>query len=504
MRSIGHSDPNPIEMDAAGNSRSLGALSTSAPPADRTIRKKAILIFCLLMFCYAYVHQRSGWNQNSRLDLLHAIFVHKTLTIDAYHENTGDKSIHNGHYYSDKAPGIVVLALPAFALSAGLLRVLDVDIDSPEGWLISDWITTALSVGLIAAAGGAAIFLLLSKIVPPSCAMLTTLAAFLGSLPFPYATMLFSHAAVIGLLSIALWAIADDAFLIRHHLSDQSKIQNPKSKIDSTFNWRQRHILAGLCCGFAIASEFPAAISAGGILALSLLQSFKRGTLLMLAAIPPMLLVPTYNWVCFGHPSAFGYHLLAEQGFQAMNKGLFGITWPPKPEAAYLLLVSQQRGLFFWSPVMLLAFWGLLPFWKASGQVFLVAAAVVGIQVIAMAGYYMPGGGAALGPRHLAPMLPFLLLFVAYGFVSCQTIGMLLGYVSIGLTSMATALDAMPSEKVTHLIATHYLPRFFNGSFQRTISSSLGLPSDLSFWILMLCSFGLFVFVWLGCTRSKP
>src|SRR4026208_2023995 len=105
MRSIRHSDPRPVAGDAVG-------LSTPAPQADRSIRKQAILIFCLLMFCYSYVHQRPGWNQNSRLDLLHAIFVHKTLKIDAYHENTGDKSIHNGHYYSDKAPGIVVLALP--------------------------------------------------------------------------------------------------------------------------------------------------------------------------------------------------------------------------------------------------------------------------------------------------------------------------------------------------------------------------------------------------------
>jgi len=76
-----------------------------------------------------------GWNQNSRLDLLHALFVQKTFKIDQYHENTGDKSVHDGHYYSDKAPGIVFIALPAFAVSVAVLNILDIPLDSPRGWL---------------------------------------------------------------------------------------------------------------------------------------------------------------------------------------------------------------------------------------------------------------------------------------------------------------------------------------------------------------------------------
>jgi len=178
-------------------------------------KQLALLLFAFLLFCYSYVHQRPGWNQNSRLNLLHALFVHHTFKIDAYHENTGDKSVHDGHYYSDKAPGIVFVALPAFALSAGILHLLDVPLDSAKGWFISDWITTAGSVGVITALGGAAMFLFLCRLVERRYAFLTTYVVFLGSLPFPYATMLFSHAAVIGFICIALWAIADDFFMQR-------------------------------------------------------------------------------------------------------------------------------------------------------------------------------------------------------------------------------------------------------------------------------------------------
>ena len=172
-----------------------------------TMRKQGVLLFCILMFCYAYLHQRTGWsrgwNQNSRLDLLHALLVQKTFKIDAYHENTGDKSIHDGHYYSDKAPGIVFLAQPAFATSAVILKILDVPLDSARGWLASSWMTTAASVGVITALGGVAMFVFLSKLVGPRHAFITTLIVFLGSAPFPYATMLFSHAAVIGLIIVA-------------------------------------------------------------------------------------------------------------------------------------------------------------------------------------------------------------------------------------------------------------------------------------------------------------
>jgi hypothetical protein len=493
MHPIGHSDPSPIGMDTAP--------SASVPQVDRTTRKQAILIFCLLMFCYSYVHQRPGWNQNSRLDLLHAIFVHKTLKIDAYHENTGDKSIHNGHYYSDKAPGIVVLALPAFALSAGMLRVFDIDIDSPKGWFISDWITTALSVGLITALGGAAMFLFLCKLVPRPYAFLTTLAVFLGSAPFPYATMLFSHAAVIGLLCIALWAIADDEFVIRH-LPGQPKIQNLKSEIETTLNsqhltlkWRKRHILAGLCCGFAIASEFPAALAGGGVLVLALFTSWRRGLVVTLGAIPPLLLLLAHNWACFGGPLSFGYHHLALTEFQEMNKGLFGINFPPKASAAYLILFSPARGLFFWTPFFAVAFLGLKPLWRASQSIFLVSCFVFVAQVIAISGYYMPSGGAALGPRHLAPAISFLAIPTVIGLLQSPRLGLLLGYGSILCTGIATVIRAMPPENIEQLVHS-YLQSVEVGRFAPNFGSSVGVPSFAAILPMVFALSAPFIVVW--------
>src|SRR5882724_5515943 len=214
--------------------------------ANQSLRKQAILLFCLLFFCYAYIHQGMGWNQNSRLDLLHALFVQKTFKIDQYHENTGDKSVHDGHYYSDKAPGIVFIALPAFAVSVAVLNILDIPLDSPRGWLASSWITTIGSVGLLTALGGAAMFLLLCRFVEQKYAFMTTMVTFLGAAPFPYATMLFSHAAVIGLICVALWSIADERFLSRMVADGIVGTSSPSSISANEKPWIGRQVLAGI------------------------------------------------------------------------------------------------------------------------------------------------------------------------------------------------------------------------------------------------------------------
>ena len=71
----------------------------------------AALLGCVTFFSFIY-SMRAGGNQNSRFDLLRAIVERHTLQIDAYHENTQDKAHFQGHYYSDKAPGLVFLAVP--------------------------------------------------------------------------------------------------------------------------------------------------------------------------------------------------------------------------------------------------------------------------------------------------------------------------------------------------------------------------------------------------------
>ncbi len=97
--------------------------------------------FLVVLMATTYVHQ-AGFQTltpSSRLALLRAVVAKQELAIDQWHTSTTDKAYHDGHYYSDKAPGTAALTLPAFAAAAGVLRLAGVDLDSKTGWLATSW-----------------------------------------------------------------------------------------------------------------------------------------------------------------------------------------------------------------------------------------------------------------------------------------------------------------------------------------------------------------------------
>lgn len=504
-------------IDERFTNSSLERSGEGAIQAGLTVPQQGLILFCILFFCYAYVHQGFGANQNSRLDLLHAIFTHKTFAIDDYQDNTIDKSFYAGHYYSDKAPGIVALAIPSFAVSVAILRAFQIPLDSAAGWLISSWITTVGSVGLLTALGGVAMFAVFCNIVNRWVAFLTALVAFLGTVAFTYATMLFSHSAVMALLCVALWLIADRLFWARLAPAT-SKTVSPKgvsgaesvligNEIAKSSTARSHAALrcgaAGLCCGLAIASEYTAAIVAGGVLMLAFLTSFKRGVIVAFAALPSLMLIPLWNWMCFGSPFAFGYHHLAEHQFQQMNHGIFGIGLP-KAEGAWVILLSPERGLFFWSPFLLMAFLGVKSLRSQSPKLLWIVLSVVILHVVCISGYFMPGGGRALGPRHLTCILPFIVIPAAYGLVQNYRIGLFLGYCSLIMTGTATLIDGMTPLSILNPAINYYLPRFLQAGFARNLGSQIGLPPYLSACIPLSVMFGAYFWAIIRERKANP
>ena len=77
-------------------------------------RKRLALAAILLVgLAYATMIQSFSWNQTSHYDLIRSLDKDGT-TIDAYQENTGDKVYYKGHYYSARAPGLALFALPFY------------------------------------------------------------------------------------------------------------------------------------------------------------------------------------------------------------------------------------------------------------------------------------------------------------------------------------------------------------------------------------------------------
>ena len=112
----------PEKVWTALHARALARMAASIEQAPT--RKSVWVVAAILFLASAYFYQDPEWNGNSRLDLTRAIVERGTLQIDNYHDDpewlTGDKALYNGHYYSDKAIGSSLLAVPLYFLLHGL------------------------------------------------------------------------------------------------------------------------------------------------------------------------------------------------------------------------------------------------------------------------------------------------------------------------------------------------------------------------------------------------
>jgi hypothetical protein len=396
---------------------------------------------------------------------LHAIIVHRALNIDAYHENTLDKATCCTHYYSDKAPGTVALALPAFAAGAIALKALGIELDSDQGWLYSSWIASVGSIGIATALGAYLLFLWLSMYVTSKNALVTTLGLFLGAAPLPYATMMFSHALVIGLLASAIWVI---------EASPGNGVRVAACGIRRNFP----DALAGFACGWALASEYTAGIVVVGLSFWLVSRDWHRAFPFCLAALVPLLLIPGYSWACFGNPLVLPYSVNAS--FPEMKEGLYAIKWPD-PETAFNLLFSPARGLFFWTPFLII---GGAGYWKLvhiERRLFWLTYAVPLLHVIVISGrtWDWPAG-PTLGPRYLAPILPLLALPCALGVQRFPRLGIALAGYSILITTLATLTNASPPfpGHPNPLVDLH-IPMLLKGQ----LAPNLGTVCGLSPWL---------------------
>ncbi len=442
-------------------------------------------IFGLLFTCYAYVHQDYGGGTSiSRLDLLHALVRHGTFAIDPYYGNTSDRASFAGHYYSDKAPGAVSAALPAFALAEVLNPLGPEESDRRDNlgwggtWLFSSWVATAGSLGLLTALGGAFFFAWICRWVEPKTALVATMALFLGAMPFTYATVLFSHGMVVGLLAIALWAVGKRGAVDTDHGLEHTQVAAMKPVVSHWLKNSRWDLLAGFCCGWVLASEFSAGPIVAGIFAWVLVLDWRRVVRLSLGALPPLLLIPAYSLACFGTPWTIGY--AHHSTFAQMHQGLCGIQWP-NHVVGWKYLFSPERGLFFWSPWFLMAVPGWVVLWRRERALFWLTLLAPVVLTVVMSGYSWDWrAGWTLGPRYLCPMLPLIALPAALGTQRFPRIGLSLAALSILLTGLGTLINATPRYEINNPLTQLHIPTLIKGELTHNLGQLCGLPGVLS------------------------
>ncbi len=177
--------------------------------------------------------------------------------------------------------------------------------------------------------------------------------------------------------------------------------------------------LAALCLALAAASR-PAVIPMCGVLFIYLLIRARAHapSLVAVAGIPAAALA-LYNAVFFGAPWHFGPLAVGGRFFQALPESLAG------------LLVSPARGLLVFTPLALVAAWGLIAQGRRPLARGLMAAAAVHFAFIAAWNEWH--GGESFGPRLLTDLLPALFFFLPEGLATLPKTGALLGLVSLAI-----------------------------------------------------------------------
>jgi hypothetical protein len=439
-----------------------------------------------------------SWNQNSRLALTRAIVEHGTTQIDAYHFTTGDKSRRDGHWYCDKAPGVSLLAVPPYAVFHALRRAtgrpppgVDVvpldpldralerapapDALAPGDRLVFDpahrvalWVCRMASVGVLALVGGAALFLLLLARTGRRDVALAVAATWAFATPaLPYGAAFYGHQACAGALvaGFALVALAPDDRSGRGRLA----------------------ALAGALLGIAVVCEYPAAAPAAAIWAWALARRGpKFAGAMALGAAPLAALLAAYHAAAFGHPLATGYDFVDRPEFAQGMAVAYGLH-APDPRALLELTFGSYRGLFYVAPVSILAVWGLgaALVGDARRDETALAIAIVAYYLGLNAGYYMWDGGAAFGPRHCVPMLPFLALGLAPALEAIpRAYGVLAALSALYMFAAAAAGPEAPQHGDP--LWGHALPRLFQSDppGATDIGRLFGLPGGVGLVLL--------------------
>jgi hypothetical protein len=127
-----------------------------------------------------------------------------------------------------------------------------------------------------------------------------------------------------------------------------------------------------------------------------------------------------FNYSRFGSFTETGYS----------NEMSFSWPWV----GSYGLLFSPGRGLFIYSPLMILLFFGLRPAWRRLPRPYFGLIAVLCLSYWLFYGSWFAWGGTwGWGPRFIVPLLPLLMLFVAEVIEKVTSKKSTLGRSAIGL-----------------------------------------------------------------------
>jgi hypothetical protein len=371
----------------------------SASPLRRALRWIARhRLFVLLALTYAYFYQGGDPNQATRMFLVRSLVERHQPDITPYHAKTIDKSEFEGRFYSDKAPAVSMMAAAPYAGMRALDRAAGLDPSSRPVEQVKLHVIVILISGLSGVF--AAYFLYRSLLLfgaSSGIASFLTAGYGLGTLAFPFSTVLFGHETAAALVSASFFYA----------------VEGRRSGLTP-----RRLALLGALWGLSLTTEYPTGllVACQGLYVLAAELRPKPIARVLgwsfAGAFVPLAVHSAFLTWAFHRPFSLPYTHMAEPIFLShVSTGLLGINLPTVT-GIFGVFLSRYRGLFYYCPFLVVVFFGLRA-WIGSGEA-RSELSLVGAQLVAYSvfctGYYAWDGGGSTGPRHIVPALVFFVI----------------------------------------------------------------------------------------------
>ncbi|KQM22426.1 hypothetical protein ASE73_14425 [Sphingomonas sp. Leaf24] len=407
-------------------------------------------------------------------------------TIDEFAPLTIDKAQFGTHYYSDKAPGMTVLGIPAVVLADRISgQRADAFIPAFENAAFNRFLK--IRIRLVAVTICAVLSALAAMLLYDFVRRITgdieagavaALAYGLGTTVWGWSTTIFGHAPVAALLLIASWAVWRGTGPARS---------------------RGHAVVAGLALGWAVLIEHSALIAGLPVAGFALwrLRDLPRATAIGTAAVAlaagasALVVLLAYNLIAFGTVFRLGYSGVTD--FSGMQQGLFGLTYP-KPYVLFELIFGERRGMLWVAPILIVAPFGLamLVRDRATRDLGWLAVAGAVVPFLINASYYYWDGGNATGPRHALPAVGFLCIGIGAFWArttrwSRVAVGALLaGSVTLNM-AIASAEITAPQDEPRALAKSVFAARFDPGYLRTVADEWFGYTpwQGLAIWALV-------------------
>jgi hypothetical protein len=363
------------------------------------------IIFVFLLISVFFINllivksEFSSSVERGRYALTRAMVEQHTFRIDSYKDfSYPDVSVRGGHYYSRFPAGMPVLMIPIHSFALTIKNIDPKVINFAFLGLLS-----AIAIGLLYFLGVTNQFSRLLSLFISFC--------------FAFSTLIFSFAGGFWSHTISLFFITIILLLFSQYLKTKKNILV---------------FFIALFFGVALSIDFPNAIILSPILMYILFTNYKVNMQKLFTAIFLLLFpigiilggIGVYNTISFGSPLAIGQSSKFSVGTKLHTTFIPMHEWNAKGvfderrlfQGLYTQLFSEQRGLLMFSPILLLALLGIIPFFKEKKDFAIISLSVFAITILFYSVWQDYWGGWSYGPRYLIAAIPFLFLPTLYFF----------------------------------------------------------------------------------------